>query len=114
MRRPCSSPHLGFLSLGRQWLGADGPHEGAGHAAVEQEAPQDEEAAPPAELVEEPGVEQRQRRQEHGAACHGNAVGDGTPIVEVFTDHRQGGVQVKRQTQSCENRGSDIRPLLPV
>lgn len=46
------------------------PHEGAGHAAVQQQPPQDQEAASPSELVKEVLVERCQGAEEDGAACH--------------------------------------------
>lgn len=81
-------------------FGSDGSHEGTGHAAVEQESPQNEEASSPAKGVIQPRVQGSEGGEEDGAARHGDTVCDGTFFIEVFANHRQRRVQVEGQSQS--------------
>lgn len=88
----------------RLGFGSDGPHEGTGHAAVEQKSSQNEEASSPAKRIVQPRVQGSEGGEEDGAARHGDAVCDGPSFVEVFTDHRQGRVQVEGQSKSWRER----------
>ena len=81
-------------------FGSDWPHEGPGNAAVEEQAAEDQEASSPAELVEEPGVQRSQGGEEHRTAGHGNAISNRPPLVEVFSNHGEGWVEVESQTQA--------------
>lgn len=78
----------------------DGSHERAGHAAVGDEASQDEEGSPPPEAIKQELVQWRQRGQEDGAPRHGQPVSNRTLDLEVLADDGEGRLQVECQAET--------------
>lgn len=68
-------------------LGANGPHQGSGNTAVQQETAEDEEAAAPAKYTKEDLVHGCQSGEEDRAARHSQPVSQGTPLEEVLADY---------------------------
>lgn len=81
------------------------PQDGPADTAVEKNPTEDEEGAPPAQVLQEVAGEQRPERDAQGDAHRGQCVGQRPPADEVEAQHDDGRLEAKAQAQACVWKG---------